>query len=203
MADDERAQADAARARTGYAGPIPHAGHALHMSQRHGDFSGIVLRLQLGIPLTSEELAALDALERGEKPTKRGPKDPATGAAETLVCWRWLTERAGWTPANARSLLAEMTDTTPGAIKERLARAKGLARNIADLTYDLHTQRDMPPALLRHRTPAGHCQVCRKVQCRCDPAPRPAFEDTPEGATVAALLSFNSVKPPSLGRSGG
>ena len=189
MADDERALIGAARVRTGFVGPIPHAGTALHMARRHGDFSGIRTRLQLGIPLTPEELAALDALERGDK-LPRGPKDPATGAAETVVCWRWLVERAGWTPANARSLLAEITGATPGAAKDRLARAKGLAKNIADMSFDLHVQRGVVPALLRHRTPAGHCQTCRKVQCRCSASPRPAFEDTPEGATVAALLSF-------------
>lgn len=189
MADDERAQIGAARARTGFAGPIPGASEALRRVQRHGDFSGIRTRLQLGIPLTPNELAALEALDRGDK-LKRGPKDPASGAAETLVCWRWLVERAEWTPANARSVLAEMMGTTPGAIKDRLTRAKGLAKNIADLSFDVHAERDMPPALLRHRAAKGHCLTCGKVRCRCDPAPRPAFEDTPEGATVAALLSF-------------
>ncbi|MFN3313297.1 MAG: hypothetical protein ACK46Q_07505 [Hyphomonas sp.] len=189
MADDERAQIDAARARTGFTGPIPHAGEALRMVQRHRDFSGIRTRLQLGIHLTPGELAALEALDRGDK-LRTGPRDPATGAAETLVCWRWLVQRDGCTPANAPSLLAEMTGTTPGAIKERLARAKELSRNIADRAFDVHAERDMPPALLRHRTPAGHCASCRKVQCRCDPSPRPAFEDTPEGAQVAALLGF-------------
>lgn len=189
MADDERAQIEAARARTGFAGPIPHASEALRKVQRHGDFSGVVLRLQLGIPLTPEELDVLAALERGDK-LRTGPKDPATDVAETLVCWRWLVERDGWSGSNAHSLLGEMIDTTPGAIRERLARAKGLGRNIADLTFDIHTQRDVVPALLRHRAATGHCRTCRKVRCRCDPAPRPAFEDTPEGMQVAVLLSF-------------
>lgn len=189
MADDERAQIEAARARTGFAGPIPGAGEALRRVDRNGDFSGITLRLQLGIPLSPGERAALEGLDRGDR-LRPGPKDPATGAAETLVSLRWLVERAGWTPAQARSLLAEMMGTTPGAIKERVTRAKGLAANIADLAFDVHAQRDMPPALLRHRTPKGRCLTCGKVQCRCDPAQRPAFEDTPEGATVAVLLSF-------------
>lgn len=187
--DDERAQIDAARARTGFKGPIPGAGEALRMMQRHGDFSGIVLRGRLGLALTAEELDAIERLQQGDK-LRTGPRDPATDAAESVACWRWLVERAGWTPANARSLLAEMTGTTPEAIRARVTRSKGLARNIADLCFQVHAQRDLPPALLRHRTPAGHCATCRRVQCRCDPAPRPAFADTPEGAQVMALLSF-------------
>ncbi|MCJ1900457.1 hypothetical protein MR829_08710 [Paracoccus versutus] len=188
MADDERDAIDAARARTGYKGPIPGAGEALHHAQRHGDFSGIVLRRELGIPLSSEEQAALEALDRGDK-LRTGRKDPAT-AFESVVCWRWLVERAGWSGPDAHSLLGEMMGVTPAAIRERIKRAKGLGRNIADLTFDVHAQRDITPALLRHRTAKGHCLKCRKVRCRCDPAPRPAFEDTPEGAQVAVLLSF-------------
>ncbi|ATQ55952.1 hypothetical protein [Paracoccus yeei] len=188
MADDERAQVDAARARTGWKGPIPDAGTALHMVQRHGDFSGIRTRLKLGIPLTKGEEDALELLDRGA-PAKRGPKDPST-AFETVISWRWLVERAGWSGPDARSLLAEMMGTTPGAIKERLAGAKGTGQNIADHGLNVHVERDVPPALLRHRTAKGHCLTCHKVQCRCDPAPRPAFEHTDEGAIVAALLSF-------------
>lgn len=189
MADDERDAIDAARARTGFAGAIPDAGEALRMVQRHNDFSGIRTRLQLGIPLTADELAALDALECGDR-LRTGPKDPATTAVETVVCWRWLVERAGWSGRNAHSLLAEMMGVEPGAIRERITRAKGLARNIADLAFDVHAQRDMPPALLRHRAEDGRCLTCRRIRCRCDPAPRPVLEDTSEGATVPALLSF-------------
>lgn len=197
----ERLEAMQAQARTGFAGPIPGAGEALRMVQRHGDFSGIVLRRELGIPLTDGELDAIDRLERGVK-LRTGPADPDVRSAETLVCWRWLVEQAGRPHANARSLLAEMMGMKPTAIKGRLERAKGLGRNIADLCLDVHMQRGVTPALLRHRTPAGHCASCRKVRCRCDPAPRPTFEDTPEGAQVAALLSFERLHV-SFGRFGG
>ncbi|MTH66746.1 hypothetical protein [Paracoccus shanxieyensis] len=186
---DDRAQIDAARAATGFSGPIPHAGEALRRVTRNGDFSGIRARMLAGVTLTPEELAALDALDRGDR-LRAGPRDPATGAAETVVCWRWLHERGGWTAANARSVLAEMMGVTPDVIKARLNRAQGMAQNIAALTFDLHAQRDVTPALLRDRTPAGHCSTCSKVHCRCDPAPRPDFADTSEGATVAVLLSF-------------
>lgn len=196
----ERLEAMQAQARTGYKGPIPGAGEALRMVQRLGDFSGIVLRRELGIPITPEERAALEALDRGDK-LRTGRKDPAT-AFETLVCWRWLVERDGWTGPNAHSVLGEMTGVTPAAIRERVKRVKGLGRNIADLTFGVHAQRDITPALLRHRTAKGHCLTCRKVRCLCDPAPRPAFEDTPEGAQVAVLLSFWQM-PPILGHSGG
>ncbi|WGR67585.1 hypothetical protein E3U24_20490 (plasmid) [Paracoccus pantotrophus] len=171
------------------------------MVQRHGDFSGIVLRRELGIPLTDGELDAIDRLERGVK-LRTGPADPDVRSAETLVCWRWLVEQAGRPHANAHSLLGEMMGVTPAAIRERIKRAKGLGRNIADLAFDVHMQRDVTPALLRHRTAKGHCLTCRKVRCLCDPAPRPAFADTPEGAQVAVLLSFWQM-PPILGHSGG
>ncbi|WP_423212332.1 hypothetical protein [Paracoccus yeei] len=185
---NERAQVEAARARTGYMGSIPHAGEALRMAQRHGDFSGIRLRLQLGIPLSPEELDALELLDRGA-PAKRGPKDPST-AFETVISWRWLVERAGWSGPDAYSLLAEMMDKTPGAIKARVTSAQGLGKNIADHCFDVHADQDVSPALLRHRSVGGRCLTCRKVRCKCDPPPRPAFEETSEGAVITALLSF-------------
>lgn len=196
MADDERAQVDAARARTGWKGPIPDAGTALHMVQRHGDFSGIRTRLKLGIPLTKGEEAALKLLDRGA-PAKRGPKDPATAAAETVVCWRWLVERDGMSGPNARKRLAAIMGTTETTIKARLAGTKGLGKNIADHCFDVHAQRGVVPALLRDRDAQGHCLHCvdrigraTHVQCKCNPPSRPAFEDTDEGTVVAALLSF-------------
>ncbi|WP_423208615.1 hypothetical protein [Paracoccus yeei] len=196
MADDERAQVDAARARTGWKGPIPDAGTALHMVQRHGDFSGIRTRLKLGIPLTKGEEAALKLLDRGA-PAKRGPKDPSTAAAETVVCWRWLVERDGMSGPNARKRLAAIMGTTETTIKARLAGTKGLGKNIADHCFDVHAQRGVVPALLRDRDAQGHCLHCvdrigraTHVQCKCNPPSRPAFEDTDEGTVVAALLSF-------------
>ncbi|QEU07962.1 hypothetical protein [Paracoccus yeei] len=196
MADDERAQVDAARARTGYKGPIPGASEALRMAQRHGDFSGVRLRLQLGIPLSPDEQDALELLDRGA-PAKRGPKDPSTAAAETVVCWRWLVERDGMSGPDARKLLAAIMGTTETTIKARLARADGLAGNIADRCFDVHAQRGVVPALLRDRDAKGHCLHCvdrigraTHVECKCNPPSRPAFEETDEGAVVAVLLSF-------------
>ncbi|AMY69054.1 hypothetical protein AKL17_1803 [Frigidibacter mobilis] len=158
------------------------------MVQRHGDFSGIRTRLQLGIALMTEELAALDRLDKGDK-AKTGRKDP-DAAFETIACLRWLIEVDGMSAATARSIVAEMMDTTPGAIKARVARAKGLGENIASLAFNVHMQRGMPPALLRGRTPTGHCTACKRVRCKCSHSPRPPFLETPEGATVTALLSL-------------
>ena len=123
-----------------------------------------MLRGRMGIPLTPGELDAIERLERGAA-LRTGPKDPATDAAETVVCWRWLVERSGWAPANARSLLAEMMGLSSGAIRARVERSKALARNIADLAFQVHAQRNVTPALLRHRTPAGHCATCRRFRC--------------------------------------
>lgn len=186
--DGERAEIDAVRAATGFTGPIPSAGEAQRLADRNGDFSAIRLRLDLGIRLSSGELAAIDRLERGAQ-LRSGPKNPAT-AFETVVCWRWLVERAGCSVSDAYSLLAEMEGVTPDAIKGRVKRAKGIGANIAAISYDLHVQRDAVPALLQSRTGTGHCSTCGKVRCRCQPAPRPAFGDTSEGAIVAALLGF-------------
>lgn len=160
------------------------------MAERHGDFSHIVLRGRLGIPLTDGEQAAIRRLEQGDK-LRTGPKDPATAAAESVVCWRWLVERSGWTPANAQSLLSKIMGTSAEAIRARITRSRGLARNFADLCFQVHVQRDVVPTLLRHRTPAGrHCVSCHKTRCKCSAAPRPAFAETPEAAQLAALLSF-------------
>ena len=190
MADDERSEIAVVRAKTGYTGPILGAGAALHDAERHGDMSGIVLRRDLGLRLTPEELDAIERLERGA-PMKRGPRDPATNAAEAVVCCRWLVERCEESPTNARSLLAEMMGTTPQAILSRIKRSEGLARNIADLAYDRHVQTGAVPALLLHRTPDGRCMSCRKTKCRCDLSPRTVFEETDGGRVVAMLLGFH------------
>jgi hypothetical protein len=169
-------------------GYVPGAGEAMRQVERHGDFSGIRARVEAGHTLTAEELAALDGLERGLR-AKTGPKDPGTDF-ETLVCWRWQVERDGRTGPDARSLLAEIMGVKADTTRARLARATGLGKNIADLCFDLHVQREVIPALLRHRDAKGHCLTCRKVRCRCDNPPRPVFRDTPEGAQVRALLAF-------------
>lgn len=168
---------------------------AAQRAHRSGDYSAILARVRAGHRLIPAEKELLERFERGAK-IKPGPKDPRT-AYEAVVCWRWLVEQAGWSGPDACSLLGEMMGVTPDVIKSRISRAKGLGKNIADLCFDLHAQRGVTPALLRHRDAKGHCLGCVdragraiRVQCRCDPAPRPELAETPEGATVAVLLSF-------------
>lgn len=161
---------------------------AARHARRTGDVSGILARFRDGCALTPDELALLGSYERGVK-AKTGRKDP-DAACETIVCCRWLIEVDGMTAANARSLLAEMLGATPDAVKGRIRRAKGLGANFATLCYEAHMQQGVTPALLRSRDGSGKCLGCRRVQCRCNPTPRPAFEDTHEGKLPAVLLSF-------------
>lgn len=157
-----------------------------------GDYSEIEARARAGMVLTADELEALDLRDRGVK-LKRGPKDPQIDA-ETIVTCRWLHEVEGEALEAAYAFFGAMTGRTGDAVKaavRRAARGSGLGPNIAMHAFNRHRQLAETPPLLLKRATDWKCLDCNRLQCRCDPSPRPDWQDGSGAATVRALVAFS------------
>lgn len=159
-----------------------------------GDYSAIEARARAGADLSKDELAALDRRDRGEK-IKTGRKDPAIDY-EAWANFVWLSENHRMSKSTAYSLLAEMTGQQESAVKskiERLARQRGLGRNIAEHAAKETIKRKAMPPLLMNRNEYWKCLACKMVACSCE---RPQWDDTDGGAVARALVAFlNSSNP--------